>query len=626
MTMYTSTGIFKKYLTSATNDELRDLKETADDAYYNTGESVLTDQNYDLLTEHIEHVDPTYVQLTGAKLRDGDNQVELPVSMRSMNKATDEKKLLAWVVKNNLDDGWVTEEKLDGVSCMLFIDGGSHPKLYTRGNGDIGSDISYMASIVGGIPIDTDDKLIIRGELIMRKDVFKENWSGAFSNARNMVSGCVNAKTLKPGTTDIHFVAYEIIDTKKSPYEQLTHLTCLGFEVAAFRKMEEDCNFTNMTKILQVFKKNSNYEIDGVIIQPDKPYERDPDKNPKYAIAFKQQDMMNIATTKVVKIWWESSRWRQLKPRVELEPVELSGVHIKFATGYNAKYIKDNKLGAGAVVNVTRSGDVIPKILEVLECCNEPDLPDVPCSWNDTKVDLIADTTDDLTRIKVICNFLDKLGCKHVGEKSIAKLYNAGYTTISDVLGADVESMSKLDRFGDKLATRTYDCIHTAVYEATTTDLIGSSGVLGFGFGKKKVIALMKDVPDLLNIGDDDLVDRISVVKGFSRESAEIIAGKIDEVKRFLRDIDSHISHKHVDDTKEKSDTGLSIVFSGFRDRDLEMLLVERGCVVGNSVTKTTDFVVVANDDFTSSTKTKKGEKLGVEIITKARLIQIYTI
>jgi DNA ligase (NAD+) len=611
---------FIKFINSMTLSELQDLQSSSDHLFFNTGDaSSLTDEQYDLLVETINKInwDSGEKKRVGAKLREDDNRSKLPYPLWSMDKASDEKKLTNWIKKNDLEN-FIVEDKLDGVSCLAVYSGAKWCKLYTRGDGVTGADISYLADHLHNLPLFLQDDIVVRGELIIPRNVFTSKYAGDAANARNMVSGCVNAKSLKTGVEDIHFVAYEIISIGKcdKPSEQLKRLKDLKFEVVSHLKPDV-CDFDSMETCLTEMKYVSKYEIDGIIIQPDTPYVRCETGNPKYAIAFKQQFGENIARTKIVKIHWEVTKWNLIKPRVEIEPVELGGVVITFVTAYNAKYVVDNRLGAGALIDVTRAGDVIPKILFVAKQAIEPDMPSFEYDWNSTAVDINACEVVMLAGVKMTAGFFEKIGVKHVGEKIVEKLYKDGYNSIIRILEMTEEQMVEVDGFGVTLAKRTYTNIHTAVSNSTTDVLMGSSGVLGYGVSIKKVNALLDGIPDLLTTSSDGLLERIIKVDGFSNKSAIKVIENLQQAKDFLEEIKPYQKTKPiVVEKKQQVVDKITVVISGFRDKEFEKNLTDLGYKICTSVSKNTNFLITV-PDAKPSAKLTKARELGIEIVNK---------
>ena len=197
----------QKYFNTEKLDTLHKLKLYLDDIYYNTGQdSGLKDYQYDMLKETLDKRDPDYVVPVGARIREGENRVKLPYWLGSMDKfkPNSEQEIKRWLLDNKASQ-YNIEYKLDGVSCLLISTGGKI-KLYTRGDGIVGADISYLAQYFKTIPKLSKD-IAVRGELIMPVKTFTNKYSDEYANPRNMVAGRVNAKEIRPGLSDIDFIA-----------------------------------------------------------------------------------------------------------------------------------------------------------------------------------------------------------------------------------------------------------------------------------------------------------------------------------------------------------------------------------------------------------------------------------
>ena len=318
-------------LESLTEEELVTVIEGNNHAYYNTNKPLTSDNEYDIIKEYMERKYPknTIITEVGAKIIK--NKVELPYKMASMDKIKpDTNALTKWTT--TYKGPYVLSCKLDGVSG-LYTTEGEIPKLYTRGNGTIGQDISHLIPVLN---LPTEKNSVIRGEFIIPRLVFEEKYKKRFANARNLVSGIVNSKKIDEKTQDLHFVAYEVIQPSLKPSEQMKKIEELGHISVQNQTVD---NLTNemLSGILMDWRTNYEYEIDGVIVTNDRVYTRT-DGNPDYAFAFKMVISDQVAEAKVVDVIWTPSKSGYLKPRVRIEPIKrLGGVTIEYATGFNGK-------------------------------------------------------------------------------------------------------------------------------------------------------------------------------------------------------------------------------------------------------------------------------------------------
>lgn len=608
---------FKDYIDRESLSVLHQVKLYSDDIYYNTGNSSgLTDWKYDSIKETLNKRDPNYIVPTGTRIRQNENRAKLPFWLGSMDKKKDEKDILKWL-SSNKGKNYIIEDKLDGVSCLIIIKG-EKVKIFTRGDGTVGADISYLSQYIKNIPKVFKSTISVRGELIINYKLFKEKYSKDFANPRNMVSGLIGSKTIKEGLEDIEFIAYEIISEEglaHTPSVQLDLLDSAGFKTVN-RKLVDNVNLENLTENLIFNKEISKYEIDGLIVQANVEYTRNTTGNPDYAFAFKMRFEDNLIEAKVLGVQWNISKWGVLKPRVEIIPVQLGGVTISWASGFNAKFIVEKSIGSGAIIEITRSGDVIPYIVRVIKKADEPDMPQLAYVWNESKVDIHSEDYSDTCTVKKIASFFAELGIKHVGEKNVQKIYESGLDTLFKIMGAS--DFEKVPGFGKKLADRTFINIHEGLKDLTIPLVLGAYGVFGFGMGVRKVETLFEAFPDILDafgrMKKEEILVRILQIDGFSDKTANKVIDNLPEAKQFIVDIKKFATFKEKKLELNKLQD-MKIVLSGFRDKKLEETIVNGGGKVMTSVSKQTSILVVSSKLTAPSGKTAKALEMGIEVI-----------
>ena len=375
--------LFKKdgiqVLDQLTEAQLNKMIQDANNAYYTVGTPLMTDNEYDILYEYITN---KFKKPEGIGAPVEKNKVSLPYEMASMDKIKpDTGALTSW--KSEYNGPYVLSCKLDGVSGMYSTEG-DVPKLYTRGDGKVGQDISHL---IPKLRLPKEKGIVIRGEFVIPKKVFADKYAAEFANPRNLVAGIVNRKTVDGKINDIRFVAYEVIKPDGlTPSAQMAKLATLDVDVV---QNEIIGNITNesLSQVLQDWRKYYMFEIDGVIVADDNVHPRTTG-NPDHSFAFKMVLSDQIAEAHVVDVLWSASKDGYLKPRVQIMPLKLGGVTIQFATGFNGSFIEENKIGVGAIIQIVRSGDVIPKILSVTTPAEKAKMPDVDYIWNDTHVDV----------------------------------------------------------------------------------------------------------------------------------------------------------------------------------------------------------------------------------------------
>ena len=518
------------------NTEEQDLVamiQETNDAYYNTQDALLTDNEYDVLKEYVERKYPSnqILKTIGAPVER--NKVSLPYEMPSMDKIKpDTGALGGWMKK--YPGPYVLSCKLDGVSGLYTMENGVG-KLYTRGDGVIGQDITHLLSVLN---LPKVDGIAVRGEFILPKRVFEEKYRGTFANPRNLVSGIINAKKIDEKAMDLHFVAYEVITPSMVPSQQMAKLLEWKFEVVR-NETKESLSNEFLSETLLDWRANYDYEIDGVIVCDDHIYPR-VSGNPEYAFAFKMVISEQMAECKVVDVIWTPSKNGYLKPRVRIEPVALGGVTIEYATGFNGKFIADNRIDVGAIVQLIRSGDVIPYIKSIVVPAETAKMPDVAYGWTDTGVDVVlTNLAEDVTvREKNVAGFFVGLEVDGLSIGNVRRLFKGGYDTVGKILRMSVADFESVEGFQKKMAEKIYGGICEKVARASLLEVMIASNQLGRGLGEKKLTPIMEAFPDILVSGDSDAnkIAKLMTVRGIGRENASDFVANIGGFLAFLRE------------------------------------------------------------------------------------------
>lgn len=606
-----------KLLDKYSDQELKECRKIVDDSYYNSSSPLLEDWRYDLFFEYLIKRIPSEKYDIGASLRTGSNSTLLPYWLGSLDKKRDEKSINRWQEKYT--GPYFLSEKLDGVSLMIEFKKDTPPRLFTRGDGKNGSNISYLAKYLSLPKINKD--ISVRGELIVSTENFK-NYRDNFDNPRNMVSGIVNAKSLKSGIEAVDFVAYQILDTDQKISWQFLQLKKLGFLIPLFTTCTR-LSEIYLSTILDKFKSESNYSIDGVVVRDDKEYEINDSGNPEYSFAFKKQGQLYKTT--VIEVEWGLTKSGTLKPTVKISPTNVGDVVISSCYGFNAKYILDNNIGPGSEIEITRSGDVIPYIVNIIKS-TKAQLPDRDYYWNDSEVDITADLSStsqyyDKFKIRYLYDLVSSLGVLNLGESTMKKIYLAGFNSLEKIFNCKKDSFKDIENMGIKSSERIYNSIKTAMDKLTYLKLIGSCNILGIGIGEKKVNAIAEEYPDIFTENKDRTTEEyrqmICGIKGFSDISSDKISENIILAKSLVRKYDQYI--KKIEVGNKCKD--VKVVFTGFRDKKLEETIKNEGGIIQSAVSKKTDYVLVKNLS-EQSTKTEKAKTMGVNIIEVEKFLE----
>uniref|UniRef100_A0A6C0IH61 DNA polymerase beta n=1 Tax=viral metagenome TaxID=1070528 RepID=A0A6C0IH61_9ZZZZ len=589
---------------------------------YRNMQPIMTDNEYDIIQDYIADKYPHNKTIwdIGAPVERG--KATLPYQMWSMDKIKpDSNAVVNWSAKYS--GPYVLSCKLDGVSG-LYTSEGSVPKLYTRGDGKVGQDISHL---IPYLKLPKTKGTVIRGEFIIPKAIFEAKYKGTFANPRNLVSGIINHKHIDEKIKDVDFVAYEVIKPVLKPSDQMAYLRVSNVKVVLNSSNTEISN-EMLSSILVDWRTNYDYEIDGVIVCDDKIYDRKTG-NPDHAFAFKMVLSEQIAEAKVVDVIWSPSKDGYLKPRVQIEPLILGGVRIEYATGFNGSFIMDNKVGVGAVIELIRSGDVIPHIRKVTMPAETAKMPDIAYKWNDTGVDILLEDidNDETVKEKNITGFFRGIEVEGLSSGNVTRIISAGYDSVAKIINMYVDNFLEVEGFKMKMASKIYNGIREKLDSASIITLMSASNVFGRGFSGKKIELVFSLYPDVLTSKENREVKiaKIAAMKGMAQKTAEAFVDRIAAFVDFMKECGLEkkilISEDSVLVSKASMDTSnplyeKTIVMTGFRDKDLEAGLKEVGAKMGSSVSKNTFCVVVKDLNLEESSKVLEAKRIGVPVLT----------
>ena len=611
----------------------------ADDAFFNGDKSILKDDIYDIIKDYIRKKYPKdpYLKRVGA---DVDNKVVLPYYMGSQNKIKDSEEEIT-KYKKQYAGPYVISDKLDGVSCLIVYNKIGKKKfdikLYTRGNGTEGQDITHLLTYINGFPSVNNisyDYLAIRGELIISKDNWEklklEGNNGA--NPRNTVSGAINSKNLnKTVLNAIDFVCYTLIEPKLK--NGLDILKKMNFLIVN-HTINDNINLNILSENLQK-SRNNKYIIDGIVINDiSKNYEIEKGKNPTHSFAFKSIHTLEQVEVIVREVEWNVSKDKYMKPIVKFDEITLDDVKIKQATGFNAGFIEKNVIGPGSRIIIIRSGNVIPHINSVLSksASGKPSLPgivDVNYKWNDTHVDIIM--IDDGNKnskydIKNIIYFMKTIEIDYMGPGNIAKIYNAGYDTINKIINITKEELLNIEGFKNKSADNILNALKK-IKDVDCNVLMDASNIMGRGFGLKKIKSITDIHPEILDntkaarnkalkLKASDLIK----INGIAKTSADLFIENLPKYYEFYDNLgfkckgDKKLPANAVVADINTNFKDKTFIFSGFRNKDYEKKITDNGGKITTSVSKNTSYLIV-KDKNENTGKIIKARELGVIIL-----------
>lgn len=606
------------------DSELKKLKSRIKryaEAYHNDS-SIVPDEVYDKDVDKLRKLAPDdpLLRKVGAPVRGA--KIALPYTMPSLDKYRSHD--FDEIRSRQRGSYFYVSDKIDGSSALIdYPVKNKSLKMYSRGNGVYGQDLSSLLFIINGIG-EIKPGEAVRGELALSKTVFKKKFSKTFENARNLVSGTVNSKDRAANEAAKHivFIAHEFVNPSMGAETGFAKLKSRGFTLPKIKKFPIKTSVKELDEYVKQRKTASDIDLDGIVIEFSN----------GYRCSYKVDDPPKSATVKEVK--WQISKTGLLKPVVYFEtPVRLSGASISKATGINARFVMDSGIGPGAKVEVIRAGDVIPKIIGVTKSV-KADFPD-NAIWDTNKVEAILDTRDKKAvkqEIKkrqavALAESFKILSIPNFRAQMALKLVEAKITTIADAFSASLSQFKKAG-LGDRQAEQLFTALDEALKRVDHPTMMWASGVFPRGYAKSKFSTLLEhySVSTLKKMSASRMIEAISSLPSMSLESGRAIQSKFDSYITFIDDLGWKPSARTKTGAKESHAYTLqnkTFVFTGFRDTSIENQIVDKGGKVSNSVSKTTT-AVVALDARDNKTKAKKARGLGVPVISLTKLREYY--
>lgn len=592
--------------------ELKRQYKRAKVAYYNADKPIMTDKAFDKLEDQIREADPKWSELikTGVTVADKKTERPLVEYMPSLNKMYPEAvaKFYARPVAAKIN-AWVWMDKLDGTSLQLVYEHGRPSKLFTRGDGTLGGDISFfIAHLVKlkRIPakIQLQERTTFRIEGLIAVKTFEAKWSReakgkwGFDNIRNMVNGLFNKKDMHAALADVDLVVLGVYGM--TMYSGLMTAAKWGFNVVHYQVVKGHKDAEAHGKVLEGRRAASIYEMDGLVIAPmvfELSYPN-ADK-PKQLIAFKFNDDENAQQVTVEDIIWQKTRLKRWIPKINIKPTKMDGVMVSNAAAHNAQWMKEKGIGPGSIVKVLRSGGVIPKIVGVVKkaAFKEP-----PGAYRVEGVHFLMEEHDKTTELRGIHHFMTTLGIELLALKTLSKLYDVGFTTtqsyveLAPHLGQRsavylrAGSLFAKAGIGNVMANKLFVELKRGLGATIPLKnlMIASGAFEQGGMGRRKLEQLEDagiSMATLCNMSSKDAFETVTGVKGFSDKTAKVLVEGIKVFRAWYKplkgvlNIDGNLPKKAKPVTGGKL-SGVNVAWTSYRDKDQEAKVTSLGGAV----------------------------------------------
>lgn len=620
--------------------------------YYVLDEPTVADVQYDALYNELSALEKeTGIVLPDSPTRKigGDPIKEFAPhkhikKLYSLDKCNSYDELREWnekIKKVAPDAVYTLEYKLDGLTLCLTYENGYFKGAATRGNGEVGEDVTAQVSTIKSIPLSVPYKGVFeaQGEGIMRLSALKKYNETAvepLKNARNGVAGAI--RNLDPKVTasrnlDIIFYNVNYIEDENiaSQRENIDFLKRNSFKTDMLFVTSDIEEI--IKKIDSVDRKSLDFLIDGMVIKVDDLALRErlgyTDKFPRWAIAYKFE--AEETTTILEDVQWNVGRTGKLTPLAILEPVELCGATIRRATLNNYDDIQRKKVKIGSRVFIRRSNDVIPEILGVSEDNGGKEIP-VPTVCPACGSDLVRDGAHIYCPNEGDCppqiigrltHFAEKdcMDIRGVSEKSIEGLHEKlGVRFPTDLYSLTRDDLARLDGFKDKKI----DNFLASVEKSKSVPLDRFINALGIeNIGKKSARDLAErfgSISELMKADESTLVE-VDEIGDIVAESITSYFGKHGWLIEKFKEIGIDPKFNVVKPTGGVL-TGKKLVLTGtlptLTRTEATELIEKAGGTTSSSVSKSTDYVLAGEN---AGSKLDKARSLGVKIITENELL-----
>ncbi|GGP58833.1 DNA ligase [Shewanella algicola] len=587
---------------------------------YRSGSPVVSDATFDLIYMPVlksrlpHHPLITKVQPEAVNVINDRYQHKTP--MLSTLKAYEHDEIQSFVdrCQQAANELGITEEllyrvspKLDGLAASYIA---ADEKIYTRGDGTYGNDITHLYR--NGLKLIGNSNINNIGEITVLQSYFEEKLKGSFAHPRNFVAGLANSDNLndagKQALEDraIHLVFFNSIN-------------CPHISAAEL--------LTNLESYCEQAKQNSPYLTDGTVIEvvneSVKKHMGNNEHHHHWQIAKKS--VGEVADVRIKGIEWNVGR-NKITPVLLIEPTWLSGAMIQRVTAHHAGNVNNLGLGEGALISITRSGEIIPKILGTIEAVN-PSIPthcpccNQPVQWVNDAITCTFDGCSE-RQVSAIEYHFSLLNVDLFGRQSVRKLVENGYQSLESIY-----SLSKGKLLSCGFGAGQSDNLFNQIQKAKTTPIndyliLASLGIHSLGRGSSKRILKHFTLSNINTMTDKQLED----IDGFGELTAKSITTAIFNKLTLIMFLNNTLNV--IDTLKPQTGivnedalplSGLSIVFTGKMERsrsDISSEAERFGGVVQSSVTKKTSYLVIGEN--VGASKINSAKTKGVEIITEA--------
>ena len=628
-------------------EKLGELLMDAKKAYYTTSKPIMDDHTFDVLEEILHQKNPYHRIFSKAGHKNFDTgfvKKKHTMPMGSQNKANTFEEMVHYfeLKKISTNTDFIVQPKCDGISLEIEYKNGQLVDAITRGDGETGDVITQnvvkMKNFVLNLPKIFSGS--VRCEIVMMENDFKkinqlseEN----YSNSRNAVSG-ISQRLDSKFSEYCSLIAVNIFSpTKnfKTESEKIDFLKTLGFiPVDTFLCQDLDQIEEIYQKFLTENRINYPFEIDGLVIKINNQKIQQElgvkNNRPKGQVAYKFP--ARSSQTRIISIDWQVGPLGMITPVAKVDPIEISGAIITFASLANYDLIKEKDININDIVEISRRGDVIPHIDHIVsKISNGHAKAPINCPSCGTKLIIESkflkcpNTQNCLTQIlgslKLFCDVLE---IKGISDKTIEKLYQAKLIKLpGDFYNLKVSDFANLAGLGDKSGSNIVNQIQTKK-TLTTKQILTASSIPNFS-GKRiqQLISAGFDTPQKIL---DLTIEKLESLPGIQITLAKKIKEGINTRENWIESILSQVSiHKSYILNHTSKISGLTFAITGSLNKprkEIEDQIISLGGQVSASVSSNTNYLIT-NEKESSSSKFINAHKFGTKIISEAEFASL---
>lgn len=621
---------------------------------YNRGEPMVSDAQWDEFYFHLQELE----EKSGFRYPDSPTQHIDYTAIDSLNKFTHQIPMRSLAKTKSIDEvdnyfgdkSYIAMVKMDGLSLSLTYRGGKLVSAATRGNGEIGEDITHNARVIHNIPqtIGADIEIVVNGEIICPEDVFEEYFASDYKNPRNFASGSIRLLNSKEcDTRKLKFVAWDcVVGTDFKTFgERLNFLSLLGFDVVPAISRQISTQF--IIDWVKIQAQVNHYPIDGVVFRYDDiEYGEslgNTSHHPNHSIAFKFMD--ETVETKLLDIIYEPSRNGVLTPIAVFEPVDLDGSTINRASVHNIAVMKELFHGTpwrGQSIEIFKANMIIPQIKSAEYYadseCNFINLPN-KCPDCGEALAIIKSDTGVETLIcpneKCGCRLINQLDhfcgkkgldIKGLSKATLEKLIDWGWVESKlDIfkLHEHKADWIKKSGFGEKSVSNILNAIEKAK-DVSLSQFIASLGIPLVGTTVSKLIE--KKCVTYIQFRDDVLNDSFSFAcwDGIGPEINQALK-TFDYTEADILNVEAvRIYFAKADLVKATTLEGKRFAITGsisIGRAKLSEYIEKHGGTVTSSVSRKTDFLIANQPE--DSAKYKNAIAYGTKILTEDEVLKM---